>query len=112
MYSSLLPIQVFGEGGMRLELLHRVVITPQFFFVWNQVMNGVVARLAHENRLLHLLCCEGALPPILSMAMSGYQMMFAVNFVDPTELAQHENLFRSGLRPRRSATKPTFFGRM
>ena len=58
-------------------------------------MNGVVARLAHVNRLLHLLCCEGALPPILSMAMSGYQMMFAVNFVDPTELAQHENLFRT-----------------
>ena len=29
------------------------------------------------------------LPPILSMAVTGNQMMFAVNFVDPAELARH-----------------------
>ena len=52
-------------------------------------MHRFVAHLADENRVLHLLLGEVPLPPVLSMAVAGNQMMFAVNFVDPTELAQH-----------------------
>lgn len=88
-HSSSLPIQVLGDGGMRFQLFDRVAITSQLFLVWNQIMYGIVARLAHENCVQHLLLGELALPPILSMAMSGNQMVFAVNFFDPAELAQH-----------------------
>ncbi len=52
-------------------------------------MHGLVAHLTYENRVLHLLLGEVPLPPILSMTVSGNQMMFAVNFVDPAELARH-----------------------
>jgi hypothetical protein len=52
-------------------------------------MYRVVAHLAHRNRLLHLLFGEVPLPPIFSMTVTRNQMMFAVNFVDPAELARH-----------------------
>lgn len=52
-------------------------------------MHRVMAHLAHENRALHLLFREVSLPPVLSMTVAGDQMMFAVNFVDPAELAPH-----------------------
>jgi len=56
---------------MRFQLFNRVKITPQFLLVWNQVMHRVVAHLAHENRVLHLLLGEVPLPPVLSMTMAG-----------------------------------------
>lgn len=53
-------------------------------------MHHAVAHLAHENRPLHLLLGEPPLPPVLSMTVTRYQMMFAVNLVDPAELAPHD----------------------
>ncbi len=52
-------------------------------------MHRLVAHLAYENRVLHLLLGEVSLPPVLSMTVSGNQVMFAVNFVDSAELARH-----------------------
>ena len=48
-----------------------------------------MARLAYENRLLHLLLCELALPPILAMTVTGNQVVLVVSFFDPAKLAEH-----------------------
>lgn len=52
-------------------------------------MYRAVAHLAHKNRAQHLLLREVPLPPILSMTVAGNQMMLAMDFVDPAEMAQH-----------------------
>ncbi len=57
------------------ERFDRVVVSPQFFFAWDEAVDGIVALAAYVDRKLHLLTCVTFLEPAITMAPPRNQMV-------------------------------------
>lgn len=86
-HAAAFPGQVVGERWVRFQSFDREIISPQLFFVGDQIVNRSMAHLANRDRLLHLFFCKTFLPPSLPVAMTRDQMMLIEGRIDFTQHA-------------------------
>jgi hypothetical protein len=87
--SSPFPLHKVCNLGMSQQLLPRIVVTANFLFIGDQVVDGLMAGLAEVQPLSHLLPAESSFEPLVRVQGARDEMVEVVGFFTAAEFAVH-----------------------
>jgi hypothetical protein len=73
------------------QFLLRIVVTAQFFFTGDQVMDGSMAGFAEVQPFLHLLPAEAPLEPLVRVQGARDEVVEVVDLFVLAKLAIHDD---------------------
>jgi hypothetical protein len=83
---------------MLQQFLEIAVPPSQFLLVGNEMMDGLVALLAHVNAASHLLAGEPLLEPLVAVQRAGEEVVEVLRGLRLAELAKHGGGSDAGVR--------------
>ena len=72
------------------QFFHRIIVSPQFFFVGNQIVDRAVARLTDVDPLAHLFPREPLFEPFVAVQGPRDEMMEAIDDFAAAKRAKHD----------------------